>query len=445
MQVSRRRFLAAAAAAPVVVGSGPRSAEVYARRRAPVAPIGSGGRPTEPSAVFDLARRTGAGEALCLLDLAAFDHNLEQVLSVARGNDWAVRPALKSFQSPRFVAYCLQRLPQPRGMVFHLRTVDPILERAPAKTDLMLGYPPSTSELERFLGTAPPRRAKRGHRTRILVDSLELLQRVVDLAPSSRRGMPEVALQLESGFYLSGFRTADELRPALELLRRSRDRVRLTAVMCYDGHAASQDEGSVRRVAVADAQRRFAAWNAQLRAEAGDVCDLATLVRNGPASSTYRIWNGSKEPNEISPGCCLLYHGYITADGQDNAGYLPTLLHAAPVCRLGGAPVVPLTGEVRYSDKESVAVKGGAWPNNSGALDDVVFPAGLEEDELSGGRGNNQSNFLMPPGLLKRGDYVVLRPRHAGDAIDYFDTVVAIREGTVRRVWPTFRRPGAPA
>lgn len=447
MHVSRRRFIQGGDALAAVPTRTDGSAQAAARTGRPAAvPIGRGGRPTEPGAVFDLARRIGQGEALCFVDLAAFDHNLEQVLGVARRNGSAVRPALKSFESPRFVAYCLQQLPQPRGMVFHLRTVDAILERAPAGTDLMLGYPPSSGELARFLGTAPPRRAKRGHRVRILVDSLELLQRVVDLAPTSRRGpRTEVALQLESGFYLSGFRTADELRPALDLLRKARDRVELTAVLCYDGHAASQDEGSLRRVVVADAKKRFAAWNDQLRAEAADVADLATLVRNGPASSTYRIWDGDPSPNEISPGACLQFHGYITNDGQDNDGYVPTLLHAAPVCRLGGTPVVPITGEVRYSDKESVAVKGGAWPNNAGTVDQVVFPGGLEEDELSGGRGNNQSSFLMPPGLLKRGDYIVLRPKHAGDAIDYFDTLVAIREGEVKRVWPTFRRPGAAA
>lgn len=448
MQVNRRTFIggSAALAAVPVLPAGAAGSPATHRRRAPVAPIGRGGTPTAPSAVFDLARRISDGEALCFLDLAAFDQNLAQVLGVARRNGWAVRPALKSFQSPRFIAYCLQQLPEPRGMVFHLRTVDPILERAPAGTDLMLGYPPSFGELERFLATPPPKKAKPGHRTRILVDSIELLQRVIELAPTSRRGpRTEVALQLESGFFLSGFRDAGELRPALELLRKARDRVQLTAVMCYDGHAASQDEGAVRRVAVADAKRRFARWNEQLRAEAADLTDLSTLVRNGPASSTYRIWDGDPSPNEVSPGACLLFHGYITNDGQDNEGYAPTLLHTAPVCRLGGAPVVPITGEVRYSDKESVAVKGGAWPTNSGTVDQIVFPTGLEEDELSGGRGNNQSNFLMPPGLLERGDHLVLRPKHAGDGIDYFDTLVAIREGQVKRVWPTFRRPGATA
>ena len=39
-------------------------------------------------------------------------------------------------------------------------------------------------------------------------------------------------------------------------------------------------------------------------------------------------------------------------------------------------------------------------------------------------------------------DYVVFRPRHAGDAVDYFGSLVAVRDGQVVRVWPSFRQAG---
>jgi hypothetical protein len=211
--------------------------------------------------------------------------------------------------------------------------------------------------------------------------------------------------------------------------------------MCYDGHAAFRPEREFRESVKSDARRRFAEWIVHLRALG---LDPDRLVRNGPASSTYKLWRGAREPNEISPGAGLLFHGYITEDGHDNEGLAPTLHHAAPVHRVT-VPHVPLasTPDPQARGRDGISIKGGAWPNNSGSLASPVHPAGLENDELSGGGGNNQSNFYAPKGALKRGDYVVLRPKHAGDAIDYFGALLAVREGTIRRVWPTLKRPGA--
>jgi hypothetical protein len=79
-------------------------------------------------------------------------------------------------------------------------------------------------------------------------------------------------------------------------------------------------------------------------------------------------------------------------------------------------PYVPITSvpDPQARGRDGVSIKGGAWPNNSGSLASPVHPPGLENDELSGGGGNNQSSFYAPKGSLKRGDYVVLRPKHAG-------------------------------
>ena len=449
--LDRRGFLAAGAAAATIAAAGDldeaeaarrrRKRRPKKRRRKPkppparaLPPIGEGGTPTAPAQLATLARQA-SGDAVTFLDLAAFDANLAIAVGLARAEGWGIRPALKSFQSPGFIGYTLAKLPEPRGMVFHLRVVDRILAEAPRGTDLMLGYPPSPPELERFLATPAPRD---GDRVRILVDSLELLDHAARLAPTARRPF-EIALQLESGFELSGLRTAEELDAALAAIR-SRG-LSLTAVVCYDGHAAFNPERSFRQAAKDDAQKRFATWIARLR-ERG--VDPDKLVRNGPASSTMHLWRGAKEPNEISPGAGLLFHGYITGDGYDNQGLQPTLHHASPVHRIAGpGPGVPLVGVTQPgSEREKISCKGGAWPTASGTLSQVVHPPGLEQDDLAGGRGNNQAHFLAPKDLLKRGDYIVFRPKHAGDGIDYFAALIAVREGQVKRVWPTTNRPG---
>lgn len=180
----------------------------------------------------------------------------------------------------------------------------------------MLGYPPSFDELTTFLTTPPPANLPR-HRVRILVDSLPLLDHLIALAPRSRRGTPvEVALQLEGGLELSGFRETQELSTALEKLRSTQDHLSLTAVLCYDGHGTFRPGRAYRQQVKDDCERRFARWLAQLEAEGSDLYDARTLVRNGPASSTYRVWAGSDVPNEISPGTAFVYHSYLTADGH---------------------------------------------------------------------------------------------------------------------------------
>lgn len=453
--LDRRTFLGAAAAttAAFAVPAVPADARRPHRRKrrrapkpqtaAPRPPIGSGGAPTPPAELARIAREQGHGEAICFADLAALDGNLGVVARFAAAQGWAVRPAMKSFESPALIAYTLERLPEPRALIFHLRQVPEILAAAPAGTDLMTGYPPSVGELESFL--ARPASPKR-HRVRVLVDSLELLERYAELARSSRRAGPhEVALQLESGMYLSGIATPQEMSEALRILRGARDRLRLTGVLCYDGYGSFNSSRPFRETMVRDCLRRWEAWLAQLAAEGADLYDPRTLVRNGPASSSYQLYAGSKVPNEISPGTAFFFTGYLRDDGYENDGLQPVLRHAAPVHRLPGQARMPLTG-APLGPYDAVAIKGGAWPTHEGKLDALLFPdPDWQDDATHGGRGNNQSHFLAsPPVPVKRGDYVVLDPKYAGDAIDYFDTIAAVREGSIRRVWTTFRRPGLP-
>ncbi len=447
--VDRRGFIgaaalaAAAAAAPAAEAKKRRRPKKKRPPRPKQPPIGSGGTPTAPDVLARVARESGQGESICFLDLAAFDNNLGIVETFAREQGWALRPSLKSFQCPRLIAYTLQRLREPRGLIFHLRTVGPVLDSAPDGADLMTGYPPSFGELEAFLARPAHRRP---HRVRVLVDSIELLERYAELTRGARRAGPhEVALQLESGMHLSGIRTPQEMTRALEILRGARDRLKLTAVLCYDGYGSFNANRQFRETMVRDCLKRWQAWLDQLAAEGADLYDPAALVRNGPASSSYQLYAGSKVPNEISPGTALFYTGYIRGDGYENDGLLPVLRHAAPVHRLPGAARVPLTG-LPVADLQSVAIKGGAWPSHEGNTDALLWPdPDWEDDETKGGRGNNESKFLARAPAVRRGDYVVLDPKYAGDAIDYFDTVVAVRDGTIRRVWPTFRRPGPAA
>lgn len=140
------------------------------------------------------------------VDLSALDHNARVIGDAARALGMAVRPALKTFQSPQLSAYVLAGLPEPRGLIFDLNQIDATLAVAPAGTDLMLGWAPTLGELRTYLARPEPAGTP-AHRLRFLVDSLALLRELVALVRVTPRPLPlEVALQFDSGTGAAGSR-----------------------------------------------------------------------------------------------------------------------------------------------------------------------------------------------------------------------------------------------
>jgi D-serine deaminase-like pyridoxal phosphate-dependent protein len=380
-----------------------------------------------------LARETGGGHPILLLDLAALDQNMRVVTEFAGAQGWGVRPALKSFRSARLIAYVLQRLPEPRGLIFDLREVDSIMAVAPRGSDLMTGYPPTFGELGAYLAARPPRR-QRPYRLRILVDSVPLMEELVRLARTTPRTLPlDVGLELDVGMGRGGIGDADELRACLELLRAERDRLRLGAVLGYDGHATLRGEPEYRRLVAAQAQDAYRRHLTALAELGSDLYDERTLLRNGPGSSNYRNWTGGPA-NEISPGSAFLLAGYLQG-GFDTEGLAPALAMGGAVRRItSDHPSVPVVGATPPgAGEEEIIVQAVGSPS------ELVYPPGAREDEASGGG----DALVVPKGSVALGDYVLYRPAQTEDGIRRFDSILAVREGSVRRRWPVFRRPGA--
>ena len=450
--VTRRSFVTAAGGAAAVAAANfatPSALAAAAARQAPVSAddaafphaLGSGGRPTSNQVLAELARTHGRGEPIMFVDLAAVDQNAKLIVDFARAHHWAVRPALKVFQSPRLCAYILSRLPEPRGLVFHLRTVDQIMTAAPAGTDLLMGYPPTHGELHTYL-TSPPPRGQRRHRLTLLASSIDILQEMARLAKTTRRPLPlQIGLEFDSGEGRGGFHHPDQISAAIKLLRRERRVLRLRAVVCYDGHATASPEESWRKFVANQASTNYAGYLDQLHAEGADLYDAETLIRNGPGSANYRNWAGKGQINEISPGSAFVYAGYLAA-GFDQQGLARALTQAAPVLKDVGpypstpftkVPIPPITGEEYF-------LKGSTWPDQAGIQPPFVYPRGVQDDEGEGGR----CMVYAPRGELTTSDYVLCWPNQGGDGIDYFGALRAVRAGRVLDVWPTFTRWGTP-
>ncbi|HEX8743783.1 MAG TPA: alanine racemase [Thermoleophilaceae bacterium] len=437
--VDRRTFIAAggaaavAAAAPGQAAAAPAQVAAAKRRKRPKPPLGSGGTPMSPEQLAGLARELGRGHPVLFLDLAALDQNLRTVVGFASAQGWGVRPALKSFRSPALISYLLNRLPQPRGLVFGLREVDPIVAQAPRNTDLMTGYPPTFGELADFLATKPPK-GQRAHRLRILVDSVPLMEHLGKLARTSRRRLPlEVALELDVGMGRGGVNDRDELAACLDVLRAERDRLRLTAVLGYDGHATLRGDAEYRRLVAAQAQDSYRTHLANLSELGAGLYDEATLIRNGPGSSNYRNWPGGPA-NEVGCGSAFLYAGYLNG-GYDTEGLAPALAMAGAVRRItSDHPSAPVLGVAQPGASEMEIIVQGV-----GTAAELVHPPGAREDEASGGG----DALVVPKGSVALGGYVLYRPEQTEVGIQRFNEMVAVRDGRVLRSWPVFKRPGA--
>ena len=431
--LDRREFIAASGAAAVAAAAPAGEALAARRRKPPKPPLGAGGTPMPLDALAKLAREQGRGHPVLVLDLAAVDQNVRAVVDFATAQGWGVRPALKSFRSPALISYLLNRLPQPRGLVFDLREVDPIIAQAPKHTDLMTGYPPTFGELADFLATKSPR-GQRKHRLRILVDSVPLMEHLAQVARTSRRRLPlEVAIELDVGMGRGGINDRDELRACLEVLRAARDRLRLTAVLGYDGHATLRGDSDYRRLVATQAMESYRGHLAALAELGKDLYDDASLIRNGPGSSNYRNWTGGPA-NEVGCGSAFLYAGYLNG-GYDTDGLAPALTMAGAVRRVtSDHPSAPVIGIGQPGATEMEIIVQGV-----GAPGELVHPAGGREDQASGGG----DALIVPKGSVALGDHVLYRPEQTETGILRFHELIAVREGRVLRRWPVFKRIGA--
>ncbi len=434
--VDRREFIATGAFA--AAGAAGLSAATQSGAAAPPPslrpkpPLGKGGTPMSLDTLADLARKHGRGEPILFVDLAALDQNLALVTKFAAGQGWNVRPALKSFRSPKLAGYVLRRLPRPLGMVFNLAEVDATIAEAPAGTDLMGGWTPTFGELHEYLATKPPPGQPR-HRMRILIDSVPLMELLGREARRTRRRLPiDVALELDVGMGRGGIGDRSEMKACTDILRANRERLRLGAVVGYDGHATLDPTPTYRQTVAAQAQFTYRAHLANLADVGGDLYNARELIRNGPGSSNYRNWSGGPI-TEISPGSALLYAGYL-AHGFDPEGLAPGLTAGGPVRRItSDHPSVPVTGTTLPGSTEQEIIVGAIAPPA-----ELVHPEGAREDELSGGA----DALVVPKGSVALGDYVLYRPVQLETLIANFDALWAARDGRVRRLWAIPRRPG---
>jgi D-serine deaminase-like pyridoxal phosphate-dependent protein len=259
------------------------------------------------------------------------------------------------------------------------------------------------------------------------------MEELARLARRTPRRLPlDVALEFDVGMGRGGINDASELRACLDVLRAERRRLRLGAVLGYDGHATLTGTRAYRQIVAAQAKAAYRRHLTALRGLGEDLYDERTLIRNGPGSSNYRNWPGGPI-NEVSPGSAFLLAGYLSG-GYDTDGLAPALAACGAVRRItGDHPSLPLTGTtLPRSNSEEIIVQG------VGEAGELAYPPGASGDDLSGGG----DALAVPKGSVRLGDYVVYRPVQTEVGIQRFNAIVAVREGRVLRRWAVQPRPG---
>ncbi len=405
-------------------------------RGATTVPLGSGGQPHTLAEIASLARQLGGGEPIALIDLAAVDRNCELLLDWSRQTGMAWRPAYKTLQSPELLAYVVRKLEQPRVMIHHLRNLEPALSHVPPGTDFLMGYPPTVGELQAYLaGEYAPRDAD--YRLKVNIDSLELLNALVEMIPQYPRMSPlEIVLEVDSGGPRGGLLPGEELGEAITLLRSQRDRLLVNAVLCYDVLAAADSNPAVRAMAARQAQSIMRSVQAQLSESAADIIDVPNLLLNGPGSANYRNWGSDSPANEFSAGSAVLFANYL--DAYDNGELHKAMYMCAPVVRQPSRMLLGLPVDPAALGLQITFIKAGGWPTgNNATMSKLAYPSGLQEAPPYGRGANSSGMIFSPPGALKLGDYVVETAEQLMEGQNYFGTLTVVREQEWLGDWPT--------
>ena len=347
-----------------------------------------------------------------LLDLEAFERNLERLDESLRGRKVRVRPHAKSHKCPEIalrqlargaVGICCQKVSEAEAMVEG--GVDNVL-----LSNQIVG----AAKIARLAALAA--------RTRLGVlvddaDNVEQLDRALGRASASL----DVLVEINVGSNRCGVEPGQAV---LALANRimACDNLRFAGVHAYQGAAQHARTPQERRHLVDRAVQHVRA-SLELLHEHGLTCDIVT----GAGTGTYLLEAASGVYNEIQPGSYI----FMDADYNRNLGE-----DGKPLRVFEQSLHVWTTVMSRTSDERAILDAGlKALAMDSGMP--VVADGGAEYIKASDEHGVLRT---APGSKLKLGDKIRLVPGHCDPTVNLYDWIVGHRDGVVETVWPIAAR-----
>ncbi|SMX95119.1 D-serine deaminase, pyridoxal phosphate-dependent [Brevibacterium iodinum ATCC 49514] len=406
----------------------------------------------------------GTGAPTAVLDLDAFDANLDALAERARG--LPIRLATKSLRVPAAIDRALAH-PAFSG-VLAFSVPEALFLHARGVRDIVIGYPSlDRAALSRMFAEA-------GACTNItlMIDSVDHLDIIDDvrenLAEAGRRsssdgtgpagegkGLVEagaasvrVCIDVDSSYRPAESWLGDRLhigarrspiragRAAIALARQvaARPGFDLVGMMFYEGQiAGTADAGhSVRQTIVRAIQKasivELAERRAAVIAAVREVADLEFV--NGGGTGSFESSSVEGTLTELAAGSGLFSPGLF--DGYTHFRHRPAAYFVTPVVRR------PAPGWV-------TVFKGGFIASGvpgSDRLPTIAWPPGLEYSGLEG-PGEVQTP-LTGPGteVLRIGDLVWFRHAKAGELAEHFNEFLVVSGSTIIDTWSTYRGEG---
>jgi len=373
--------------------------------------------------ILDSEALTALDPPFAVVDLDAFDANLEDLLRRANGKP--LRLASKSLRVRDLQARALAG--GFRGMLCF--TLPEALWLASlGHTDLVVGYPTVDRAALRQLSD---------HDVTVMVDCREHL---APLPPGTR-----VCVDVDAGFWALGGRvrigakrsplhTPEQVVALVrELLARG---LVLDGLMAYEGQIAGVGDRPpgrrFRGAAIRTMQRRSAAELAERRAAVvAAIREFAELpIVNGGGTGSLELTGVEDAVTEVAAGSG--FYAPALFDHYSRFSLTPAAGFALPIVRKPAAGV-------------ATALGGGYLASGSGdsaRLPSPWLPAGLELDAEEGA-GEVQTPLSGPPARdLQIGDRVYMRHAKAGELCERFDALHLVEGEEIVDVVPTYRGEG---
>ena len=375
-----------------------------------------------------------------IVDLDAFDRNLEKLAGLSQSSSKNFRVATKSLRIPALLARILKRGAPSRGLMCYSAEEIEVLSKSPEGfDDFLLAYPVAReSELK-----ALKRVHESGKKVSAVIDSAAGVVRVAaqmhGLAQPFRLLIDVDASLRFFGLHLgvrrSPVRSANAVR---EILREAKKhpQVQIIGAMVYEAQVAGLGDRNpfkkllnplakiVRKLSVT-AVAKLREQIAQTFKDEGTPLEIF----NGGGSGSFNFAAQEKCLTELTAGSGLLCSHLF--DYYSNIQFEPACFFALEA--------------VRSSDPDHITCSGGGYIASGepgwDRLPIPTLPAGLSLISTEG-CGEVQTPLKMAQNRVEIGDPVLFRPAKAGELAEHFKEYLFVSNGKIVSRAPTYRGLG---
>jgi len=348
-----------------------------------------------------------------LLDLDAFERNLDTLNRTLQGTSVRVRPHAKSHKCPQIalaqiargaVGVCCQKVSEAEALV-----------RAGVQDVLIANEVIGAPKLTRLAELA--RHARLG----VCVDDLNNVDDLHQAA--SRAGARlDVYVEVDVGAGRCGVAPGKPVLPLAQAIMRAAS-LRFGGLHAYQGAAQHRRTPQERRNAIAEAVKQVKATADLLKANGIEV-----PIVTGAGTGTYLLEAGSGIYNEIQPGSYV----FMDADYGRNLGE-----DGLPVHEFEQSLFILATVMSHALPERAVVDVGLKAHSVDSGMPGVVGVPGAEYLRASDEHG---LIALRGPGRVSLGQKIRLIPGHCDPTVNLYDWLVCYRGDRVEAIWPVAAR-----